>query len=504
MRGLTGLVGYFKSTTNLATCWFYPLVALTASYAVGAGWIAIAGLRRGEAGLSGPKCENWPKGALALALAVVLALHLMTAWNLDLAIQQQLGTLRAEAGALAVSIAPPRLPDRDNAALVYRQAFPTAGVSVRWPKAYEEKWCNWLNPGATGFDPKDAELRGFLTRQAATLVLLREAGNKPGCHFDRDYGRPSFDMLLPELQGIRDGARLLSLDARCKAADGDLRGALGDCRAIFVMAEHTSSDPILVSLLVSVVIDTTGLSTLEAVLASTPPSADDLKAVGLDGSLSYQRVFQRALRMEEAFGQAVFYDVASGKIALPQLGNSWGEQDSRPQTPFVASLYRLFLFADDQAAYNRLTRQCQRWASQPYFQSKSDWEGFEEMVKHESGMLTRLLCPALSSCPKYIARADAQRSVMRLALATYRFQASHGRLPGKVDELAPECIPAVPLDPFDGKPLRMKKTDHGLVLYSIGPDMTDNGGAMLDPTTKAGDITFMVRGKDSLMRKAKN
>ena len=57
----------------------------------------------------------------------------------------------------------------------------------------------------------------------------------------------------------------------------------------------------------------------------------------------------------------------------------------------------------------------------------------------------------------------------------------------------PEFIPAVPQDQFDGKPLRMKKTDGGAVLYSIGPDMTDDGGAVFDPLTKKGDITFTIK-----------
>ena len=169
---------------------------------------------------------------------------------------------------MALAVAPPRLPDRDNAALVYQQAFQAMGDSASWPKAYGEKWCNWVTAGDTGFDPKDDELRAFLKQQAAALALLREAGDKPGCYFDRDYGRPSINMLLPELQRMREAARLLSLDARCKAADGNLRGALGDCRVMLAIAEHSGSEPLLISLLVSSAIDGTAMATLESTLAS--------------------------------------------------------------------------------------------------------------------------------------------------------------------------------------------------------------------------------------------
>jgi hypothetical protein len=37
-------------------------------------------------------------------------------------------------------------------------------------------------------------------------------------------------------------------------------------------------------------------------------------------------------------------------------------------------------------------------------------------------------------------------------------------------------LPAVPLDPFDGAPLRYKPLVKGYVVYSIGPDGHDDGG----------------------------
>jgi hypothetical protein len=43
-----------------------------------------------------------------------------------------------------------------------------------------------------------------------------------------------------------------------------------------------------------------------------------------------------------------------------------------------------------------------------------------------------------------------------------------------------------------GQAMKLKETEHGLIVYSIGPDMTDNGGAPFDQKTKTGDITFTV------------
>jgi hypothetical protein len=68
----------------------------------------------------------------------------------------------------------------------------------------------------------------LLERHATTLDLLRRATDKPGCRFERDWSRPAFDMLLPEVQQLRNAARLLAVAARQAAADGDGEQALAD------------------------------------------------------------------------------------------------------------------------------------------------------------------------------------------------------------------------------------------------------------------------------------
>ena len=133
--------------------------------------------------------------------------------------------MRTEAGALALSVAPARLPDRDNAVIVYQQACEAMGLDEtapggstwekKWQDAWREKWTMRQNSEKIGFDPHDPELRRFLKRQSAALALLRQAAAKPGCFFDRDYAHPSIEMLLPEIQPIRSEASLLRLDAIC-------------------------------------------------------------------------------------------------------------------------------------------------------------------------------------------------------------------------------------------------------------------------------------------------
>ncbi len=94
-----------------------------------------------------------------------------------------------------------------------------------------------------------------------------------------------------------------------------------------------------------------------------------------------------------------------------------------------------------------------------------------------------------------MARADAQSRLAEIALAMCRDRAKNGKYPEKLDNLVPDFIASVPLDPFDGKPIRLKQTESELVIYSIGPDGIDDGGKRIDPQTQKGDITFELPNK---------
>ena len=54
-------------------------------------------------------------------------------------------------------------------------------------------------------------------------------------------------------------------------------------------------------------------------------------------------------------------------------------------------------------------------------------------------------------------------------------QTAEGRLPERLAELVPVYLSSVPLDHFDGRPLRYVRDRR--IVYSIGRDLVDAGGA---------------------------
>ena len=89
-------------------------------------------------------------------------------------------------------------------------------------------------------------------------------------------------------------------------------------------------------------------------------------------------------------------------------------------------------------------------------------------------------------------RLEADAVVYRLALEIYR--QSTGDYPTRFDDLVPELLPTLPLDPFDGQPLRYERAGPGYRFYSIGPDLIDSrGGKARDMRggSGLGDIVYL-------------
>ena len=90
----------------------------------------------------------------------------------------------------------------------------------------------------------------------------------------------------------------------------------------------------------------------------------------------------------------------------------------------------------------------------------------------------------------------AQVRATRTAIAVERWRLAHNSdLPDSLAQLVPDFLPLVPPDPFDGQPLRYKKLARGYVVYSVGPDFTDDGGKEKPANASDSahyDITFTV------------
>ena len=78
------------------------------------------------------------------------------------------------------------------------------------------------------------------------------------------------------------------------------------------------------------------------------------------------------------------------------------------------------------------------------------------------------------------ARREALADLIRQGLLVELHHAEYGQWPASLDELRETLGGALPMDPFSGVPYIYWPTSQGFVLYSVGVDGRDDGGAQSD------------------------
>ena len=94
--------------------------------------------------------------------------------------------------------------------------------------------------------------------------------------------------------------------------------------------------------------------------------------------------------------------------------------------------------------------------------------------------------PFLAKLPHEWARTNLSMRELQLRAAIALYEQHHGEPPENLDALVPDFLPAVPEDPFSGKPLRYLRRGGNWKLWSVGSDLKDDGGAVDEQRYDAG------------------
>jgi hypothetical protein len=300
---------------------------------------------------------------------------------------------------------------------------------------------------------------------------------------------PNISAMLPSLNECRNAGNVLSLHAHEEIAHGHVSSAMEDAAAIFGMSRHFGRRPLLISGLVGIAIDGVGNKTLEEALPAVK-SRDELAGLRLEELPPLGRVFQQALRGEERFGLTLYGNMPASQIEI-RKGNSIQVQDTRPLSSGAGpegAFFRVFFLDPD--AYVGLMENLQNLSIQPYYKVRDQLPDLHN-VKSGHGLFTSILAPSLSRAFDTLARVEAIDACAQVAVAMTRYRLDHGTLPSHLDDLIPAYLAAVPMDPFDGHPLRLAIRNGNWIIYSIGPDGIDDGGAEMQQGK--GDVIFTLK-----------
>jgi hypothetical protein len=97
--------------------------------------------------------------------------------------------------------------------------------------------------------------------------------------------------------------------------------------------------------------------------------------------------------------------------------------------------------------------------------------------KHRYALICMLM-PSLDRAAMIVGETAMAQQSMVAVLGLLRYRADHGQFPAVLDHLVPTYLEQLPIDVFDGDPLKYSVDGDGaMMLYSVGRNLRDDGGS---------------------------
>jgi hypothetical protein len=394
------------------------------------------------------------------------------------------------------------VPDGENSSLLVRQVL--GRISSNWPAppipppgmprepvtATEEAFDAILATpqNVLPSDEQASALRQGLDEVRDALEIARTIKDYPRGRHEIELVPNWLETRLAETQASRSVARLLSADAilRVRAGDGD--GALDSCRAILCVARSIGDEPTLVSQLVHIALGSAAVDAARRVLAQSEPSDAALARLQalINEDLSFP-LLEYGSRGERAGMDDVVQKLAAGEVHLSDLADGG---TPRPRTQDRASVYpwgRLW-YAQQRAVMLEWLTDGLKIARRPDAERFVLWDQWENRIKAVqatwhgkfTSTIPLLLTPALAAVSHAQTRYHCDLQSTSLLIAAERHRLKTGAWPSSVRDIEMSLLPKIPIDPFDGQPMRMEHHDGQIFVYSVGFNRQDNHGAF-DP-----------------------
>ncbi|MBN2312616.1 MAG: hypothetical protein JXM79_01725 [Sedimentisphaerales bacterium] len=343
-------------------------------------------------------------------------------------------------------------------------------------------------------EPLTEEMKALIAEYVVdnndTLELLHTGAEIEHCRYSLELNdqNVSVDWRLGEL---RDVSRLLCFDALVHAENGNAELATRSVISGFGLARSLSKEPILRSQITLIDFDWNALYALKRIVNRIQLTDEQMiKLAEYIAHAEHVRDFSLGLIGEQCLKLRFFSEPRKWAFA---------EDIRLPPGSILKAYEALGLldmdtihYLDRMAEYIEVSRLPMhlRWEAA---RSVDDKFGVPSRIR----FLLYITTFEISSFITVDFRIIARLRTARVGLAVQRYRLANGTLPDTLSQLVPEYLDSIPKDPFDSNELRYKKREIGFVIYSIGEDLSDDGGTER-PQKRRGqtdpnwDVTFIV------------
>jgi len=366
----------------------------------------------------------------------------------------------------------PVLPDEANSALLI------ARLKLPAPRTLDA--LSVIAPNMVLTPIEAAKVKAYLESVEVKLGEARRVADLPDGRFPLTIADDFISTLLPHVQQVREFCFALRAAAVWQAQHGNLEQAVQDVQASVHAARTLRHEPFLVSHLVRLAALNEACATMERLVAQGHPSAKLLESA--QTLFSKEQVVDGwfdAMAGERAGMHELFERIAQGKVDPASIRGwmgfrrRWHDSISDHFTALSARASHIWMLEHFTAKL--ATREL------PAKERRQRIAELREEAALAPALARELLVPPFRDTYDPPLRVQAKLNATVAGLAAERYRLKHQRWPKTLDELVPEFLDSVPVDPYDDEPLRYRATRDGVVVYSAGPDGAFTGDARDGP-----------------------
>jgi hypothetical protein len=384
------------------------------------------------------------------------------------------------------------------AAFFYRDEPPPADADLRSNRRVVPDWSNGflaidLGPNAVSWPDDDEQLRSATFDVEAARKVIAE-NEEVLRKLDESLALPDFqvpeflhwDTAMPYLLEWRSLAYVLCCRARLLLEEGKEKEAFAQCLKVVRLGRRVQeAQGTVIHYLVGSAIHSLGVENIAALARRTRLTPEQLKPFIEElGRLAPSRDGLRdAYCAEYCFLSAILDAPEVFELGhYGRLAKSVGRFGVLRRVLFHPNRTRRLLGKDLRGLIEAIPKTHVEAKSIPFTSGYTP--SLSDLAPGGGGkMFLGQLVPVLSGGLIRLRLTEFQHAATRTLLALKAFEAVNGRLPGSLDELVPDYLESVLLDPFDGKPIRYSAGRK--LLHSVGEDLTDSGGSTEEMSDRA-------------------
>ena len=421
----------------------------------------------------------------------------------------------------------PDIPDEQNAASLYREVF---ALKESLMKKYRKEWKYMPLEGTVKWDEIPEEEKEKVIdlilhdpEFARMYELLEKASGMECIFFPGEKYRENTNVALSELltvlSDMRGCARNLAEKAKIEAEHGDINKALYFSLIGLKLPKSLSNEALIISQLIRIALDRICMITLEEFVDNKEGTIELYQSIICEiASERRGNIINCGMRRElvlftlpsmshtKALGEAAFELTEERKEEIEErFGKSLRDQlteDMEKQKKVFMEAYQKSgcesireFFEKQEVTFLEIIPMMLSLTQKPYWQGKEELKIIENAIDSlpDWQLYTRMMLPNIYMY-LHENELDALMGAAETAIANIIYKQKHGEYVDSLDQITPEILQALPIDPFTGKNYIYKKKARGFIVYSLGENLRDDGGLRRKAREKDYDIVWECKG----------